>query len=118
MDPFLSDLSWPRSFLMTVFMQMANFDNEERDGAKWWQNKAYGRWEPTNSTNEKFTLKDSVAMFSRQDRRFYMTKKNGVAWTSGVFFIGGEVQENLQKGARQGDKIPVGQWSYPGVESR
>ena len=60
---------------MTVFMQVANFNNEVRDGAKWWRNKVYGRWEPVVKTNEKFTLKDAVAMFSREDKFFYMTKK-------------------------------------------
>ena len=31
--------SWPRPTMITVFMQVANFDNEEADGARWWNNK-------------------------------------------------------------------------------
>ena len=61
----------PRPPASTYFMEA--MDDEDR--VKWWRNKTYNRWEPVVASKETFTLKESIAVFSGGERRFFITKK-------------------------------------------
>ena len=46
------------------------------DGARWWKDKASGRWEPIARSKRTFSIEEAMAVYSFKDRRFFLAKKS------------------------------------------